>query len=50
MCKGFNVDYVLGAIAHYELRATVYFIDVFFADKMPQIHDSMLSFAVLVEH
>jgi hypothetical protein len=31
-----------GTIAHYEVRSNVEFINVFRADKMPQIHDVRL--------
>jgi hypothetical protein len=40
----------LGTIAHYELCTTVEFIADFFADIMPQIHDIMFVFSVLVEN
>jgi hypothetical protein len=40
----------VGAIAHYELCATVEIIAVFLADIMPQIHDIMFVFSVLVEN
>jgi hypothetical protein len=36
----------LGTIAHYEVRSN---INVFHADKMPQIHDIMFLVSVLVE-
>jgi hypothetical protein len=38
----------LGTIAHYEVRSNIEIITVFRADKMPQIHDIMLVFSVLV--
>jgi hypothetical protein len=44
ICKGFNVDYILGTIAHYKLHATVQFIDIFHAATKPQIHDVMVLF------
>jgi hypothetical protein len=44
VCKGFNVDYVLCTIAHYKVRLNVEIINVFRADKMPQIHDIMFGF------
>jgi hypothetical protein len=34
----------LGTIAHYEVRSNVEFINVFRADKMPQIHEIILVF------
>jgi hypothetical protein len=40
----------LGTIAHYEVRSNVEIINVFRADKMPQIHDIMFVFSVLVEN
>jgi hypothetical protein len=40
----------LGTITHYELCVTVLSIDVFLADKMPQIHDIMFFISVLVEN
>jgi hypothetical protein len=39
----------MGTIAHYELRTTVEFIAVFLAHIMPQIHDILFVFSVLVE-
>jgi hypothetical protein len=40
----------LGTIAHYEVRSNVEIIAVFLADIMPQIHDILSVFSVLVEN
>jgi hypothetical protein len=40
----------VGTIAHYEVRSNVEMINVFRADKMPEIHDIMFFFSVLVEN
>jgi hypothetical protein len=39
-----------GTITHYAGRLNVEIITVYRADKMPQIHDIMLFFSVLVEN
>jgi hypothetical protein len=41
---------IVGTIAHYELCTTVEFIAVVLADIIPQIHDIMFFFSVLVEN
>jgi hypothetical protein len=40
----------LGTIARYEVRSNVEIIAVFLADILPQIHDIMFIFSVLVEN
>jgi hypothetical protein len=40
----------LGTIVHSEVRSNVEIIAVFLADKMPQIHDIMFGFSVVVEN